>query len=324
MRILSALLLGMMLLAVPSVSAKRYRLSRWDIPKANYSGITHLGGDRYAVVSDEEPMAGFYVWTLRMDSVSGKILEITNNGFRGIPWKPDRDAEGIAFCPERNSIFVSGETDQRILEHRPDGTLTGAELRVPSVFAAGKILPNRGFEALTYDTQSRLFWTCTESPLPGDEPQHLRMLCFGTDLNPAGEYPYWLDAPQARNAGRDYYHGVVALAPLGDGRMMVLEREARIAKHYSGSRCWCKLFLYSPADGRKRLLESWDTRFNLWNTRFSNYEGMCLGPTLTDGTRTLLLLADSQAGAGRGPWRLKDRLLVLKLDPLVSSDSFNP
>ncbi len=314
MRILPALLLGMVFLAAPSVSAKRYRLSRWGIPKANYSGITHLGGHRYAVVSDEEPMAGFYVWTLRMDSVSGKVLEVANEGFRGIPRTPDRDTEGIAFCPQRNSIFVSGETDQRILEHRPDGTLTGAKLRIPPQFAADKILHNRGFEALTYDARSRLFWTCTESPLPTDEALHLRMLCFSADLNPAGEYPYRLDTPRARNAGRDYYHGVVALAPLGDGRLLVLEREARIAKHYSGSRCWCKLFVYSPAEGRKRLLESWDTRMNLWNTRFSNYEGMCLGPTLADGTRTLLLLADSQAGAGRGPWRLKDRLMVLRLE----------
>ena len=30
----------------------------------------------------------------------------------------------------------------------------------------------------------------------------------------------------------------------------------------------------------------------------ANFEGMCLGPTLPDGTRTLLLIADSQNGSG--------------------------
>jgi hypothetical protein len=30
----------------------------------------------------------------------------------------------------------------------------------------------------------------------------------------------------------------------------------------------------------------------------ANFEGMCLGPTLSDGRRCLVLIADSQKGAG--------------------------
>lgn len=307
-------LLFMLFMLQPAV-AKRYRLSRWDIPKANYSGITPLGGQKYAVVSDEQPEAGFYVWTLRMDSVSGKITDVRDDGFYGLAWPFDRDAEGIAFCPQRNTLFVSGEEDQRILEHRLDGTLTGEEIRVPQYAGKAFIQYNRGFEALGYDPREHLFWTVTESPLKADEALHLRMMSFGLDLKLVSEYTYSLDPPQARNQGRDHYHGVVAVTPFPGGGLLVLEREARIARAYNGSRCWCKLFLYNPLSGQKKLLERWSTRFHLFNTRFSNYEGMCLGPVLTDGTQTLLLLADSQGGSGVGPWRLRDRLKVIRLNP---------
>ena len=44
----------------------------------------------------------------------------------------------------------------------------------------------------------------------------------------------------------------------------------------------------------KTLVYEWKTKMNLTARSFANYEGMCLGPTLTDGSRTLLLCADSQ------------------------------
>lgn len=311
-RFLAILLL---VLSVSPLSARRYRLSRWDIPRANYSGITPLGDGRYAVVSDEEEKAGFYIWTLQIDSITGKLREVRNEGFRGVEWPADRDAEGIVFCQQRNTLFISGEADQRILEHHLDGTLTGEEIQVPPSVSVNCIQPNRGFEALGYDPHSQLFWTVTESPLLTDEPLQLRMMSFGADLKLSSEHSYVLDEPQARNHGRDHYHGVVAITPMPDGLLLVLEREARIASRYNGSRCWCKIFLYNPSTGEKIMMEKWATRFNLWNTRFSNYEGMCLGPVLDDGTQTLLLLCDSQSGYGRGIWKLRDRLKIIKLHP---------
>ena len=45
---------------------------------------------------------------------------------------------------------------------------------------------------------------------------------------------------------------------------------------------------------RKSLLCSFTTgALNL-----ANFEGMCLGPVLPDGRRTLVLIADSQKGSG--------------------------
>ena len=269
-----------------------------------------LGDSRYAVVSDKDSLAGFHVWAIHLDSKKGRITSVQDEGFRGVPFPLMRDAEGVAFCPDNNSVFICGEAEQRILEHRLDGTFTGRELHIPEALSVPHIYPNRGFEALCYDNVRRLFWTCTESPLRSDSARQLQLISFGLDMQPIATYRYILDPERSRNYGRDHYHGVVAMAPLSDGSLLVLEREARIARHYSGSRCHNCLFRFVPTTGEKRLLDSWQTRFTLMNTRFANYEGMCLGPRLADGRQTILLLSDSQGAYARGPWKLKDYIQV--------------
>lgn len=309
-RSLLAALVCVPLLALPQT----YKLKRWDIAPAHYSGITPLGGGRYAVASDEEAQAGFYVWNIRFDSLSGRVLEVADEGFRGVPFGLDRDAEGIAYCPARGTVFVSGEADQRILEHRMDGSLTGSELAVPEQYGTKNIRPNRGFEALGYDTERGLFWTCPESPLAGEDGLDIPLLCFGTDMQLKRTVSYPIDAPKSHKKGRSHYHGVVAITPMADGSLLVLEREAHIARHYSGSRCWCRLYRFHPGEGTKRLLAKWTTRLTATNTRFANYEGMCLGPRLADGRQALLLIADSQGGYGRAIWHLRDRLKIIMLE----------
>lgn len=310
-------LLPLLLMASSALAGqpgRHYKLKKWGIRPGHYSGIAALGGGLYAVVSDKEQgQSGFHVWRLGIDSLGARLTQARDLGFRGVPHPNSRDAEGVAFCPERQTVFVSGEADQRVIEHSLEGRPTGHELAIPDKFGPGHIRPNRGFEALTWCSRTRRFWTCTESPLPTDSTLHIRLLCFGPDLQPGGEYAYTLSPPQARNAGRGHYHGVVALAPLPSGRLLVLEREARIARRFVGSRCWCRLFVYNPDTGDKVELHAWRTRLGLLAPRFSNYEGMCPGPVLADGSPTLLLLADSQARAGRALWHLRDRLMILKL-----------
>ena len=290
------------------------KLHKYAIPSGDYSGITPLGGDRYAVVSDARQQAGFHVWHLLLDDETGKLLSAHDEGFRGCDFPIDRDAEGIAYCPQRGSVFISGEEDQRILEHRLDGSLTGSELAIPSALCRDSIRANRGFEALCYDSLRQVFWTVTESPLPSDAEGQLRLTSFGLDLAPRSIIFYTLHPQQVTSPGRDHYHGVVALVAEPEGTLLVLEREARIAPNFSGSRCWCRLFRFSPQSGQQTLLHEWSTRFTPFNTRFANYEGMCFGPTLRDGRRTLLLVSDAQGGYGKAFWHLRDRLKVIILE----------
>lgn len=294
-------------------SGEVFRLSSWGIPAGDYSGIVPIGNDEYAVVSDDNRRAGFFVWHLAFDKASGKLTSAENRGFRGTDFPIDRDAEGIAFCPGRNSVFISGEQDQRVLEHRLDGSLTGSGLHVPEEMGIRNIQPNRGFEALTFDAGRNLFWTVTESHLKSDAPRHLRLTSFGLDMEPCGTYDYILDDEMAKNHGRDHYHGLVALAVLPGGDLLALEREVVITKRYNRSRCWCKLYRFNPNGGNKALVHEWDTVFSLTSQHFANYEGMCLGPQLEDGRQTLLLVSDSQSGFGKAMWHLHDYLKVVIL-----------
>lgn len=45
---------------------------------------------------------------------------------------------------------------------------------------------------------------------------------------------------------------------------------------------------------KKQLLTEWKTSLSLVKRSFANYEGMCLGPKLEDGSQVLILLSDSQ------------------------------
>lgn len=291
-------------------SQKVTKLKKWNVPSGHYSGITALEENLYAVVSDKSEHTGFHLWYILLSPDKGKVEKVQYKGFYGDEALSARDEEGIAYCPELNTIFLSGEADQRILEYRMDGSLTGKELHVPTLFGKDKIQANRGFEALCYDKDRKVFWTSTESPLKEDKPRQLRLQCFSIDLQPAAQYNYYLDTPQVKRKGKDYYHGLVALAALPDGKLLCLEREANITPRYLGSKCWCKLFSWDPQSGRKTLLDSWKTRFALGRRNFADYEGMCLGPQLSDGRQTLLLVNDSQGGYGRGAIRLRDYLRV--------------
>jgi hypothetical protein len=63
----------------------------------------------------------------------------------------------------------------------------------------------------------------------------------------------------------------------------------------------------------KTLVANFKTRLTPVQYNLANYEGMCLGIRLNDGTQTLLLVNDSQAGFGKGPIKLKDYIKVVKL-----------
>ncbi len=342
----------LLLSALSSISAqtalelKQQSLSRWNIGAAQYSGITALGGNRYALVSDKEPTDGFFLFRIDQSAVTGEVTQVYLEGFKGNV-KPEvdaqgisiRDCEGIAYVPSRNTVFISGEGDQRIMEYNMQGQPTGRELNVPSIFSNKHIVFNYGFEALCYDALAHRFWTTTESTLPVDGPAAsathpgvtnlLRIQAFNDDLQPCAQYAYRMDPGRKDDFGKTYVFGVPELAPLPDGRLLVLEREANVTVGGLSSTVRCKLFVVDPAhceqiDSQiamkdvdanhflnKKLLADWTTHVQPFNISFANYEGMCLGRTLTDGRLTLLLVNDSQGGYRKGPFQLKDYIKVI-------------
>lgn len=123
-------------------------------------------------------------------------------------------------------------------------------------------------------------------------------------------YAYQMDQPSTHKKADIYVMGVSELCALPDGQLLVLEREAFIPKIKIGAFCKCKLYQINPLNSeefsmkenfssdipflKKRLLVEWKTGLSLSKRSFANYEGMCLGPMLEDGSQVVILLSDSQ------------------------------
>lgn len=317
-------------------------LGLWGIMPGNYSGISHVCDNVYAIVDDKDMVDGFKLLTLDIDSVDGKVnyarlQEPTGMTVRrAMGTKTDRDCEGVAYFPDRNTVFVSGETDQRILEYDINGSPTGRELPIPACMQRDRIVQNRGFEALTYNARQQRFWTTTESVLPADvveqsANQRLRFISYDNMLNLGQSYVYEMDKAKGTRAKANKVHGVPSLLALDDGRLIVMEREAFSPRSIYGSWVKIKLYVVDPTreqpvsldtpmadvptemNMKKELLCSFTTHLRLGRFNISNYEGMCLGPRLADGRQTLILIADSQNGMGNKLYHVKDhiRLVVI-------------
>ena len=285
-----------LLFAVPlSVSTQLVRENRQQkfpkaVPAGNYSGITALGHDRYGVVNDKSA-DGFSVFHISIDTLSGRILSVADEGFRG-SGLPGRDQEGIAFQPHTHTLFVCGEADNEILEYTLDGQPTGRRLPIPASLRT--LDHNYGLESLCYDADRHCFYAMSERPAKSDSL--LRLMAFEDGGNLLRQYAYALDAVKLKRSGV-LVNGVSALCSLGDGRLVVLERTVRVPPLKIGSYVECRLYEVCPATEErleKRLLCRFRTKINLLRRNFANYEGLCVARQLADGSVILLMIADSQ------------------------------
>lgn len=305
-KILLVLLLTPLTMMAQHATVLKQRAFPKTVSAGNYSGITWMGGSQYAVANDKSPTTGFYKMSIITDSITGELLSVRLDTFLTCG-QPTRDEEGICYMPQNQTIFVSGEKDQEILEFNLQGQLTGRKLNIPEVFKTA--YSNRGFEALTYQQKTHRFWTTSESTLQadGDKPtidkkikNRLRLQSFGDDLQPKEQYWYVTDSAIVKKRKGTSIIGVGGLAALEDGRIIVLEREMYFPKKQIGSYCLVKLYIVDPGKHQpgeqlnKTLLTTFRTRFNLTRRNFANYEGICVGPKLSDGRQLLILICDSQ------------------------------
>ncbi len=307
--------LAFLFLTLPSLGQihllEQQDLNQWNIRPANYSGITPLDNGHYALVSDKEQEDGFFEFVILQDSLTGKVTDVRFVAFHSNGQSP-RDAEGIAFCPQRNTVWISAEDDQRILEYDLNGQCTGNELPIPAAFDKKYIQSNRGFEALGYSEQGKCFWTTTESPTKGKESLQLLQFPISSIGKKGAQpimYPYPLTA-QTQGKNAEVYGGVVAITPLDNTALLVLERTATITRSKLGSNVKCWLYRWDIGTGEKTLQAEWQNKLSFTRFDFANYEGMCLGTRLADGRQTILLINDSQGGYGNALLRLKDYIRV--------------
>lgn len=285
---------------------------RSDLTNAvEISGVTWAGGDRYYAVDDADRK--LYPLVIEIDRASGAI--VTNSVGTGVPLAGAGDPEGCALDPGSGTVWVSDEKGARIREYDP---ATGAVLRaapVPSIFSQCR--KNFSFEALTISEDGGTMWTCNEEALECDgatstkeEGSVVRLTRF-TRPSPsgtwtaAGQWAYLTQPvgsdPWLRGGEPMTRSGVAGLCALPNGTLLVLER-CLAGTGLRNATFFTRIFQVdfagatevSGLDSLKGADYSRVAKTPLFdeNVGWANYEGICLGPRLDDGSRLLVLVAD--------------------------------
>ncbi len=203
---------------------------------------------------------------------------------------------------------------------------------------------NEGFEPLTLTADERHLYTASETSLAQDgegatfaHGTTARLLEFGLDdgrFVPRREFAYEVGpVPHVDFTPRFAINGLVELLSLGGPEFLSMERAYAEEGGDTGRRATFIRIYRMSIDGatdvsafdsirnragitpvRKRLVLDVNRARGLPPElavpAFDNFEGMCFGPTLANGSRTLLLVSDDNFSPRQRTWFLLFRILT--------------
>ena len=315
------------------------------------SGITYAGGNSYYSVADNGAAVwGLYPCTIQLSAdgktVSSFQIATTNNAV-----KPSgtSDIEGIAYDPSTGNVWIADESKKTIKEYNPTTGAVIQSLDIPAVMKNNR--GNYGFESLTISGDGLTLWTCNEEALTcdGERSSYTSTttvrLCKYTRATVkdkfalAAMYPYttekWTYQYDYESKARC---GVADLCALPDGSLLVLERElsfsstSSISIFLGASILGWKLYHVADPDLATDVQDYPTLTNGIWATEtktflatdnndltsYGNFEGICLGPRISDTAVSVLLISDSGDG-----WS-KRKILPLVLSGLnVRTLNFN-
>ena len=284
-----------------------FPLSSRGTGAAELSGITYGGGTTYYAVGDNGAPAIWQLYT-SLSLATGRIRSSLVSGAIDAP-ELGSDSEGIALGPQGDTVWVADEVASTISEFSlTTGSKVGA-VSVPEIYRPANVQANMGLESLTYGQGS--LWTANEEALKPDGPlstteagSWVRIQQFsGPGLTPSAQYAYRTD-PISRlspfvSVERS---GLVDLLVLPNGAILALERELGGCLPRFRSRVY--LLDLTGASDVADIPSLVDATFTpaaktlLWQGffGFSNFEAITLGPQLSDGSYSLLLVSDNGNG----------------------------
>ncbi len=299
------------------------------------SGLTRVGGDMYYAVRDK---GGFLqLMTIRVDGTSGAITDCVYHTTVVLKGQPRSDFECVAWDDANRWVWAGDEFDGSICAFQP---VTGEKVKtlaVPPVYDAFRY--NRSFESLAIRANGLEMWTCNEDALcradavnrkgpPVDDGplttrahgSAVRIQKFAratpqSDWKPAGQWAYMTDPIGGRDFLGKSRNGVAEICCLDDGTVLVMEREMSIKAWSLMPSFLCRIYQVDFAgatdvsgitslNGAKYRPVSKTAVFDL-NTGLAMYEGLCLGPRLADGTRSMIMISDGGSGAAARLFSLK-------------------
>ena len=298
------------------------RINEVSFPTNGCGGITRMGGDDYWVLCDHGPSekSEIFPLTIKVNASSGKI-ESSSIG-SGIALEGNTDSEGIVFDAATGGIWVSDEIGMSIREFMPVLAAKSVsplrEAPVPEIYRRN-CASGRGLEALGLSPDGLTMWTANEEALTCDGERSsdtvatvVRLTRFiranaYDNWTAAGQWAYKCEKADSSLVDSYKFCGVSGLCALPDGSLLVLERETSTttcgrvqiyrltantftaATDVSGIGA-LKETSYSALSKGTALITMKGGFLNYKNIIV--YEGICLGPKLSDGSLSVLLVAD--------------------------------
>lgn len=262
---------------------------------AELSGITHLGGGQFLAVADSG--GTLHPVSIQIDPITGFVTQATAS--TPVVLAGAIDLEGVAWRSSTGTVWASDEVGPAIREFNPTTGALVSSITLPSVYA--NLRSNRGLESLSLSPDGSTLWTANEAALLVDGPvatntmgTWVRIQRFDAVGSAIGQWAYLTEAL--------FVAGVVDMVALPTGELLVLERGA------SGGGFEARLFLvdFRGATDVSNVAGLAGASFQgvgktlLWRriTGSLNVEGISLGPALSGGDLSLVLVSD---GAGTRP-----------------------
>ncbi len=297
------------------------------------SGLTWVPGtSEYLAASDDQPRIQRLSVTL--DPATGRITSATTLASQaltqadGTALPAGRDLEGVALRAGGASLLVSDENGPHLREH----SLTTGRLLTEigpasdpalAVFAGQR--SNLGWESLSVASDTGAVWTANEEALTSDGPSGagvdvntlVRLQQLAPGLAPTGQWAYRASGDVVPGALGNTNAGVSDLVALPGGQLLVLERTAGLVSFVPtvDLDLRSRIFLVdfsgaSDVTGLASLAAGGFAEVGktlLWEGLFpnDNFEGIALGPALTNGDRSLLLVSDDGAGLHQSLYALR-------------------
>ena len=290
------------------------------------SGIAYTGSSSYYAVGDKDRL--LQTLSISHDSTTGAITTASIN-----PSPILMDFPYPIGGPDHEAIAVQGSNILLVSENGPElesidpitGLPTGPLniINFPSISSVYNLgsRPNRSLESLTvYPANTSTFLTANEDALTLDGPTasftagavvRIQAASFDTTNSSAsaiGQFAYPIDAingdiPLASGE----QSGLVELLTLPDNTVIAMERAVgatgyriRLYEIHGDSATdvsgFSQLSVATPGVDYTPLSKTllWENTFSVLTN--SNFEGITLGPTLTGGEQSLILVADNASG----------------------------
>ena len=316
-------------------------------------GIAYSGnGGRFFVLQDHagDGYARVHPLSLEIDQDTGAIRS-QSFGSSFVPSRL-RNAEGLAYDPLAGTLWICDEgAPPSVAEFRVDGKATGRTAPLPAV-QRGNSRRNLSLESLTISPDGLTMWTANEQALKcdGESSSGNTNVCTVVRLTryrrqaaksgwtAAGEWAYRCD----KCVGATYAQsGLSGLCALPDGSLLALEREVsietcgrcRIYRVTTGALASATEVSGFPAltNATYTAVAKGDPLVSFNGPRPSGilgpyelivYEGIALGPRLSDGSHSVYLVSDGGESVSKkvGPFTVTataaSRICALKLTGL--------